>query len=230
MATKEPCKPSSYGPSQTALLLLDYEKAHIDMIQDAKKREQVINATKKLLKTARENNITIVHCLMDTATDPPATNKGSEKWQSLVKPMLVANPEIAAEYSEFVLPASNSTNNDRECTFHRNPGYTSALVAEGVLPLLRETLDIKHLIISGITTSGPVLGTAIHAANLDFVVTVVEEACYDPDEKAHRVVIDSVLQTFHWISSVEEAADHMSRLSMGLAIAQHMYSLTTAEE
>lgn len=206
MATSEPWKPSSYTKSQTALLLLDYEKAHIDMIEDSKKREAVINATKTLLTTARENGVAIVHSLMDTAVDPPATNKGTEKWKSIVKPLLAANPDIAAEYSEFAMTGSG---NDRESTFHRNPGYTSALGTEGVLPLLRDRLGIKHLIISGITTSGPVLGTAMHATNLDFVVTIVEEACYDPNEQVHRALIDSVPQTFNWVSTVEEAARYM---------------------
>ncbi|KAI4591692.1 hypothetical protein KJ359_012667 [Pestalotiopsis sp. 9143b] len=207
MATSEPWKPSSYTKSQTALLLLDYETAHIDMIEDPKKKEAVINATKTLLTTARENGVAIVHSLMDTTVDPPATNKGTEKWLSIVKPLLAANPEIAAEYSEFAMTGAS---HDRESTFHRNPGHTSALGTDGVLPLLRDGLGIKDLIISGITTSGPVLGTATHATNLDFVVTVVEEACYDPNEQIHRALIDSVLQTFNWVATVEEATRYMS--------------------
>ena len=107
MAAQDPWKPSSYGPSKTALLLLDYEKAHIDMIEDPKRREAVIIATKKLLTTARENNVAIVHCLMDTTSDPPRTNKGTEKWHSTIKPMLAANPDIAVEYSDFVMTAAN---------------------------------------------------------------------------------------------------------------------------
>ncbi|KAI1857361.1 uncharacterized protein JN550_013241 [Neoarthrinium moseri] len=127
-------EPSSYVLSKTALLLIDYKKAHIDRIEDPKKRDRVVISTKKLLETARENNIAIVHCLMDTIT------------------------------------------------FHRNPGYKSILVTEGILPLLREKLGVEYLGISGITTSGPVLSNAMHATDLDFVVTVVEEATWDPNE------------------------------------------------
>ncbi|KAK6219324.1 hypothetical protein LQW54_002312 [Pestalotiopsis sp. IQ-011] len=193
---------------EDALLHLDYETAHIDMIEDPEKREAVVDATKTLLTTARENDVAIVHSLMDTATDPPAINKGTEKWQSIVKPLLAANPDMAAEYSDF---AMTDPGNDRESTFYRNPGHTSALGTEGVLPLLRDRLDIKHLVISGITTSGPVLGTTMHATNLDFVVTIVEDACYDPHEQVYRALIDSVLQTFNWVATVEEATRYVSQ-------------------
>lgn len=210
MAARDPWKPSSYGPSKTALLLLDYEKAHIDMIEDPKAKETVIMSTKKLLATARENNVAILHCLMDTTSDPPITNKGTEKWHSMIKPLLAANPDIAVEYSDFIMTAASAHGEGCETTFHRNPGYTSALATEGVLSLLREKLDVSHLIISGITTSGPVLGTAMHATNLDFVVTVVEEASWDPNDQVHRALIDSVLQTFTWVATVEEAVGYMT--------------------
>ncbi|KAK6189668.1 hypothetical protein LQW54_013031 [Pestalotiopsis sp. IQ-011] len=54
-------------------------------------------------------------------------------------------------------------------------------------------------------TSGAVLGTATHATDLDFVVTVVENACWDPNEQVHRTLIDTVIPTLAWVSSVDEA-------------------------
>ncbi|RYP56100.1 hypothetical protein DL771_012163 [Monosporascus sp. 5C6A] len=210
MATKDPWKPSSYSPSKTALLLLDYENAHIDMIQDPKRKETLIDSAKKLLFTARKNNVAVVHCLMDTATDPPTTSKGTEKWFSMIKPALSAMPEMAAEYSDFAITAADLPSGGRESTSFRTPGYLSALVAEGILPLLREKLGVGHLIMGGITTSGPVLGTAMHATDLDFVVTVVEDASWDPDEQVHRALIDTVIPTLAWVSSVEEAVGYMS--------------------
>jgi nicotinamidase-related amidase len=211
MAAKDPWKPSSYGPSKTALLLLDYEKAHVDMIQDAKKKELLVASTKELLTTARKRNVAVVHCLMDTKTDPPPINKGTEKWHSMIKPLLSANPELAVEYSDFAIPAGTS-NGSHESTSYRNPGYMSAFTAEGLLPLLRKELGVSHLIMAGITTSGPVLGTALHATDLNFVVTVVEDASWDPNEQVHRALIDSVIPTVAWVSKVEEAVGYMTTL------------------
>ncbi|KAK7750528.1 hypothetical protein SLS62_007504 [Diatrype stigma] len=210
MATTEPWKPSSYSPSKTALLLLDYENAHVDMIQDPSRKDAVVNSTKRLLTTARKNNVAIVHCLMDTKMDPPATSKGTEKWLSMIKPALSAMPEMAVEYGGFAMTAAaDSVGNGHESTSYRNPGYLSAFAAEGFLPLLRDKLGVGHLIMAGITTSGPVLGTALHATDLDFVVTVVEDASWDPSEHVHRALIDTVIPTLAWVSSTEEAVGYM---------------------
>lgn len=93
MTTTEAWKSSSYSPSKTALLLLDYENAHVGIIQGHGRKDTVVNSTKRLLTTARKNKVAIVHCLI-TKLDPPATSKGTEKWLSMTKPALSAIPEI----------------------------------------------------------------------------------------------------------------------------------------
>jgi hypothetical protein len=65
------------------------------MIEDEERKVKVTGSTKRLFTTARENNVAVVHCLMDTASDPPTTSKGVEKWHSMIKPLLSANPEMA---------------------------------------------------------------------------------------------------------------------------------------
>lgn len=84
------------------------------MIWDLERREKVINSAKRLLMAARENNVAIVHCLMDTTIDPPTTSKGTEKWQSIIKPMLAAQPELVPEYSDFAIPIIDTSSDDRE--------------------------------------------------------------------------------------------------------------------
>ncbi|KAI0112212.1 putative hydrolase protein [Nemania sp. FL0031] len=227
MATSgEAWKPGSYGPSKTALLLLDYENAHVNMIDKPEEREKVIQSTKQLLTAARENNVAIVHCLMDASLDPPPTGKGNENWYSVLKPMVAKHPEMLTEYSEFTAPSdATDGGNIRESTSYRNPAYGSALVNEELLLLLRDKLEVKHLIMSGITTSNSVLGTARHATDLGFVVTVVREACWDKKRvhsavhsNAHidvhidvsSVVLDKVLQPLAWVSTVDEAVGYMT--------------------
>ncbi|KAI0537896.1 hypothetical protein GGR58DRAFT_469866 [Xylaria digitata] len=128
----------------------------------------------------------------------------------MIKPMLAADPEMVAEYSEFAINTTDPSSDGRESTFHRNPGYLSALAAEGMLPLLRERLGVAHLVMSDITTSGPVLGTATHATDLGFAVTVVEDACWDPSEQVHRALLDTVLPVLSWVSPSEEAGSYMA--------------------
>jgi nicotinamidase-related amidase len=45
----------------------------------------------------------------------------------------------------------------------------------------------------GVKTSGVVLSTVRAAADLDYVMTVVSDACSDVDKEVHRVCIESIL-------------------------------------
>ena len=51
---------------------------------------------------------------------------------------------------------------------------------------------IRHLVLTGIATSGVVLSTLRQAADLDFTLTVLEDGCLDRDEEVHRVLCEKV--------------------------------------
>jgi nicotinamidase-related amidase len=51
---------------------------------------------------------------------------------------------------------------------------------------------IEHLVLAGIATSGVVLSTLRQAADLDFDLTVLSDACLDSDPEVHRVLTEKV--------------------------------------
>jgi nicotinamidase-related amidase len=51
---------------------------------------------------------------------------------------------------------------------------------------------IDHLVLTGIATSGVVLSTLREAADRDFRLTVLADACSDGDEEVHRVLTEKV--------------------------------------
>jgi nicotinamidase-related amidase len=50
----------------------------------------------------------------------------------------------------------------------------------------------RHLVLCGIATSGVVLSTLRAAADLDFELTVLHDACVDGDPEVHRVLTEKV--------------------------------------
>jgi hypothetical protein len=66
------------------------------------------------------------------------------------------------------------------------------LVSKGLLTLLREELKVEHLVLGDIVTSGAIFGMSSHATDLDFVVSIVEDACWDPNDQVHSILIDTV--------------------------------------
>jgi nicotinamidase-related amidase len=61
------------------------------------------------------------------------------------------------------------------------------------------SLEIKHLVLSGISTSDVVLSTLREAADKDYVLTVLSDCCTDMDEEVHRVFTTTI---FSWQADV----------------------------
>ncbi|KAK6852905.1 hypothetical protein PG995_011456 [Apiospora arundinis] len=206
-------KPAAYPPSETALLLLDCQNFLVSMIPDQEQKNKLRSSAKTLLDTARKNNVAIVHCMIDTTQDPSPANKMSEQWLTVFKPILSSVPAAGAELADIAAMTGDKIEGGarRETVSMRPPGPRSAFVAEGLESLLRDgKLWGEHLILGGVATSGAVLGTALHGTDLGFVVTIVEDSCWDPNQGVHRALIDTVIPAQAWVASVEEAVGYMS--------------------
>jgi nicotinamidase-related amidase len=67
----------------------------------------------------------------------------------------------------------------------------SAFTGSDVDVLLRGA-DADSLVLAGISTSGVVLSTLRQAADLDYRLTVLADACGDGDPEVHRVLTEKV--------------------------------------
>lgn len=60
------------------------------------------------------------------------------------------------------------------------------------------------LVLAGISTSGVVLPTLREAADLDYRMTVLSDACADPDPEVHRVLLEKVFPRQALVTTTEE--------------------------
>ena len=60
------------------------------------------------------------------------------------------------------------------------------------LDVVLRAAAIEELVLCGIATSGVVLSTLRQAADLDYRITVLRDACADRDDEVHRVLLDKV--------------------------------------
>jgi nicotinamidase-related amidase len=60
------------------------------------------------------------------------------------------------------------------------------------LEVVLRSLEVDHLVLTGVSTSGVVLSTTRQAADLDYRITVLADACADPDVEVHRVLTEKV--------------------------------------
>ena len=76
------------------------------------------------------------------------------------------------------------------------------------LDVVLRSLGATSLVLTGISTSGVVLSTLRQAADLDFGLTVLSDACADTDPEVHRVLLEkvfprqaAVMTTDGWIAA-----------------------------
>ncbi|SEA37181.1 cysteine hydrolase family protein [Leifsonia sp. 21MFCrub1.1] len=74
------------------------------------------------------------------------------------------------------------------------------------LDVLLRGLRADELVLTGIATGGVVLSTIRQAADLDFRLTVLSDACGDPDPEVHRVLTEKIFPRQAAVTTVDEWA------------------------
>ena len=71
------------------------------------------------------------------------------------------------------------------------------------LPTLLSANEVDTLVLAGVATSGVVLSTVRQAADADYRLIVLEDACADADADVHRVLMRKVLPTQASVMTVQ---------------------------
>ena len=81
------------------------------------------------------------------------------------------------------------------------------------LEVLLRSMNVAELVLTGIATSGVVLSTLREAADRDYQLTVLADACADADEEVHRVLLGkvfprqaTVITTQQWVTNLAAPA------------------------
>lgn len=162
----------------------------------------VLNVAADLRDWALSKGMSVFHCLIDTTpgVQPAPRNKSSPKWK-MYEDKFAARPALGRE-ADGIAPRDPSS----EVVVLRTPGLVSALESNGLLSMLAQR-GIQSLILAGVTTSGCVLSTARAATDRGYVVTVVEDACFDPVPGVHAILATHVLPITAHVATSREIGD-----------------------
>lgn len=69
--------------------------------------------------------------------------------------------------------------------------------------MLLRGLQVDHLVLTGVSTSGVVLSTAVEAADKDYKLTLLSDAMADQDVEKHQFLIDKILTRYADVTTVE---------------------------
>ena len=186
--------PGHYGPSQTALLLLDFHSMFVQQV-GGPKAAPALEVAAKIRTWAKSQGIQVIHCLIDTNSRPFPTCKGAERIAGVIAGMRSSG---SGEESAGLLEDSGD-----DITFIRRLGHVSALRSPGLEDFLQKQ-GIKSLVLTGLSTSGCVLRTAITASDAEYVATVISDGCADPDEGVHDIMLGKVLNNRGYVTTSAE--------------------------
>ena len=185
--------PGYYGPSQTALLLLDWHSMFVERLGGAQ-AAAALKVAVDLRTWAKSQGIQVIHCLVGIDTPSFPTCKGVERLGELVAGMKAGGGD--KEPPELLEGGG-------DITFTRTPGHVSALKSPGLDDFLRKK-NISSLILTGLSTSGCVTRTSFAACDAEYVVTVISDACADPGEGVHDMMVGKVLNSRGYVTTGAE--------------------------
>jgi nicotinamidase-related amidase len=77
------------------------------------------------------------------------------------------------------------------------------------LEVVLRSLDIGHLVLSGIATGGVVLSTVREAADKDYQLTVLSDLCADFDPEVHQILVGKIFPKQADVTSSNDWINHL---------------------
>ncbi|WP_145150678.1 cysteine hydrolase family protein [Paenibacillus xylanexedens] len=192
-----------HSMSKSALLIMDMQKSVVS--QFVKNREDLL-PFQKAIETARRHAIPVIYVRVAFRPGYPEISSRNKMFGGIpgragAGADAVAAMEAAVQIDESVQPQPDE------------PIVTKVRVsafAGSDLEVILRSHQIDTLILSGIATSGVVLSTLREAADKDYALTVLSDACIDADPEVHRVLMEKVFPLQAEVRSVDEWADSLS--------------------
>ncbi|HEY2735351.1 MAG TPA: isochorismatase family cysteine hydrolase [Polyangiales bacterium] len=166
-------------PKNTAVLVMDLQSEIVSMLGDA--ATPLLQQAARVIAAARKAKLPIVYIVVGFRSGYPEVSPRNASFSSVTKSGRFATqtPDIAAT----VHPLEGEV----IVTKHRVGAFSGT-----DLEMILRAQGIDTLILFGLSTSGVVLSTVRQAADADYRLIVIKDACGDGDAEVHRVLTEKV--------------------------------------
>jgi nicotinamidase-related amidase len=164
----------------TALLVMDMQASIVSMLPvNAAPTSNVIKA----IAHARNNGFPVIYIVVGFRQGLPEVSSNNKGFSASKERLANTDMNEWMKIDVAVAPQAN----DIIVTKRRVSAFTGS-----DLEVVLRAFDVKHLVLTGVATSGVVLSTVREAADKDYALTVLSDACADGDEEVHRVLTTKV--------------------------------------
>lgn len=176
----------------TALLVMDMQMGILGSFPGT---AALVTSVSNAIAKARSNNIPVIYVVVgfrEGAPEISSSNKSftvsKERYAGIdTNHFMTVHPGIAPLAGEITV------------TKRRVSAFTGS-----DLEVVLRAQGIRHIVLTGIATSGVVLSTIREAADKDYRITVIADGCADNDEEVHRVLTTKVFPRQAEVVTVDE--------------------------
>jgi nicotinamidase-related amidase len=164
----------------TVLLVMDVQRGIVDRFGE---NGEYLRRLSVAIGAARAASIPVVYVTIGFRPGHPEISARNRTFSAIAASGAYSGTDPAAEIHPAVAPEPG----DLVVTKRRVSAFTGS-----DLDVLLRGLDASTLVLTGIATSGVVLSTLRQAADLDYRLVVLADACLDADHEVHRVLTEKV--------------------------------------
>ena len=172
----------SLNSSRTAVLIMDFQNDIVGMLPEGA-QAPLLEKAGAILKASRQARMPVMYIVVRFRDGYPEVNLQNRLFSSLKESGRFREGTPGAEIHAAVAPQTGDI-----IVTKRRVGAFSTTDLETIL----RSKNISTLVLLGISTSGVVLSTVRWAADMDYKLVVVSDACADRDAEVHRVLMDKV--------------------------------------
>ncbi|HUW98734.1 MAG TPA: isochorismatase family cysteine hydrolase [Acidiferrobacter sp.] len=183
---------------RAALLVMDVQNGIVERFADGPER---LAPFQQAVAAARKSAIPVIFVRVAFRAGYPDVSSRNKRFSAVVATNGLIATEASTQIHEKVTPRPD----EPIVTKRRISAFTGS-----DLDVILRSRRIDTLILTGIATSGVVLSTLREAADRDYRLTVLSDACLDADPEVHRVLIEKVFSREAEILTVAAWVNQMS--------------------
>jgi nicotinamidase-related amidase len=180
-----------------ALLVMDFENGVVSRQPDG---PQALEQAGDAIAHARMLGIPVVYVRVAFREGHPEVSPHNRIFSRIAEDRDYVESDSTSQICERITPAPG----DLVVTKRRVSAF-----AGSDLEIVLRAQDIKTLVLAGISTSGVVLSTVRDAADRDFSIIVLSDACADVDPSVHDILLEKifprqavVMRVREWVQSL----------------------------
>lgn len=188
--------------NRSALLVMDVQKGIVSRFVQS---PELMIPFQKAVHAARHHQIPVIFVRVAFRPGYPEISPHNQSFATISKWGGMTTEDAATEIDAAVAPQPG----EPIVTKLRVSAFTGSDLA-----VILRGMNIQTLVLSGIATSGVVLSTVREAADQDYSLVVLSDACLDGDPEVHRVLVEkifprqaSVQTADQWISALTAAGE-----------------------